>query len=203
MTFEQIAYGPPQARPQLKRPGLLNELIRTAIFVLAATVLFDMAIPRSLVNGTSMEPTFLDGERLVVSRLHYLSNPPKRGEIVVFNAVRPNDSAMLIKRVIGLPGETISLRDGDVYIDGQRLREPYTNGPCTRMSCRQGVTVLGGDEYFIMGDNRNVSVDSRIFGPVPFDHIVGRVVLRFFPLDRVGIVDRIGFVGLDAETPKR
>ena len=141
-------------RPRLKRPGFVNELIRTVIFVVAATVLFDMAIPRSLVEGRSMQPTFEDGERLVVSRLHYLSDRPTRGEIVVFNSINPAEAergVMLIKRVIGMPGETVSFDAGDVYIDGVLLDEPYITQVCVRFNCQEGDYVLAEGEYFEIG----------------------------------------------------
>lgn len=174
----------------LHRPGLLEELLRTVIFVAAAVILFDMAIPRSIVDGNSMQPTFENTERLVVSRLHYLADAPARGDIVVFNSV-VDPGVMLIKRVIGLPGETVSVRDGQVSINGQALAEPYITQAC-RVRCNDSIT-LAADEYYVMGDNRNVSVDSRAFGALPFSNIVGKVILRFFPLDRVGLITEYSY----------
>lgn len=186
----------PLPRPRLRRPTSVSELLRTVIFVLAATILFDMAIPRSLVDGRSMEPTFINGERLVVSRLHYLNDTPTRGEIIVFNSLDAEEAergVMLIKRVIGLPGETVSVQDGAVFVDGTQLDEPYldvlrTN--CIGDAFRQPYceVQLGSNEFFVMGDNRNNSKDSRAFGPVPYDEIVGKVLFRFYPLDRIGLI---------------
>ena len=188
----------PQVRPSLRRPGIIDEIIRTIIFVIVVTVLFDMAIPRSLVDGSSMNPTFHDEERLIVSRVHYLVAQPHRGDVVVFNslsAVEPD--IMLIKRVIGEPGDTIEWRDQQLYINDVFIDEDYIREQCGASRCPDETWTLGNDEYFVMGDNRNASRDSRSFGPVPIDHIVGRVVFRYWPLRQVGIVNGLTYDGVD------
>jgi signal peptidase I len=165
----------------------ISEIVGTLLFMWCVVVLSDMAIPRSLVDGRSMEPTFHDEERLFISRLHYLVQRPERGDVLVFNSMNPREpEIMLIKRVIGLPGDLIELRDQQLYINNQLVQEPYIKEPCTPMRCEDESWQLGRDQYFMMGDNRNNSNDSRVFGPVPIDHIVGRVVLRYWPLDRIG-----------------
>jgi signal peptidase I len=193
----------PQVRPKLRRPGLIDEIIRTVIFVVVVTVLFDMAIPRSLVEGNSMQPTF-EGDpqsgqwrdRLIVSRIHYLVSRPHRGDIIVFNSLDTSDpDTMLIKRVIGEPGDTVEWRDHQLYINGVLVEEDYINEPCT--SCDNKTLELQPDEYFVMGDNRNHSRDSRAFGPVPIDHIVGRVIFRYWPLPRIGIIQGLAYEGVD------
>lgn len=180
------------ARPRLRRPGFFAEIVRTLLFVVAVTVLFDMGIPRSLVDGSSMQPTFINGERLIVSRIHYLLFEPERGQVVVFNSMNPREDAqgvMLIKRVIGLPGETVTFREGEVYIDGDLLDEPYILEACrTSFRCPDREYTLGTDEYFVMGDNRNNSQDSRRFGAVSQNHLVGRVLFRYWPLNRIGLI---------------
>ena len=178
-------------RPKLKTPGLLVELISTVAFVIAVTVLFDLAIPRSLVDGHSMEPTFYGDDRLVVSRAHYLLGSPRRGDILVFNSLRESEVArgvMLIKRVIGLPGETVEFRDQKIHINGQALEEPYIKDEACRRRCLDQTWELGENEYFMMGDNRNNSNDSRAFGPAPLSKIVGRVVFRYFPPQGIGFI---------------
>ena len=178
-------------RPKLKTTSLPYELISTVVFVIAVTVLFDLAIPRSLVDGHSMEPTFYGQDRLVVSRVHYLLAEPQRTDIVVFNSLVPSEAengVMLIKRVIGLPGETVELRDQQVYIDGDALAEPYIVEPCRISRCSDRAWELGEGEYFVMGDNRNNSRDSRRFNAVPLYKIVGQVVFRYFPLNAIGII---------------
>lgn len=175
-------------RPKIKRPGFIAETFRSLILLVVVFTLSDMAMPRSVVSGRSMQPTFIDGEMLLVSRVHYLLETPQRGEFVVFNSVNPaEEGVMIIKRVIGLPGETITLRDQIVHVNGQALDEPYLPEACG-MRCRDQTVTLDEDEYFLMGDNRNHSNDSRAFGAVPADHLIGRVIFRYFPLDRLGFV---------------
>ncbi len=178
-------------RPKLRMPGLLFEVISTLVFVVSVTALFDLAIPRSLVDGHSMEPTFVGDERLVVSRVHYLLGQPQRGDILVFNSLRESELArgiMLIKRVIGLPGETVEMRDQRIHINGVALDEPYIKQEACRRRCGDNSWRLAENEYFMMGDNRNNSNDSRAFGPAPLDKIVGRVVFRYFPPNAIGAI---------------
>ena len=178
-------------RPRLDTPGFLLEIVSTVVFVVAVTVLFDLAIPRSLVDGHSMEPTFYQSDRLVVSRVHYLLGQPGRGDIVVFNSLVPSEAErgiMLIKRVVGLPGETVEIRDQQVHIDGEALDEPYIKEACRRQRCNDDSWTLAADQYFVMGDNRNNSRDSRRFNAVPLQKIVGQVIFRYWPYNSIGII---------------
>lgn len=139
------------------------------------------------VKGASMEPNFFDHEYLIIDELSYRFHEPKRGDIVVFKY--PKDpSQFFIKRVIGLPGETVEIIDGKVRLytpehpNGFFLDETgYIDGVFT--SSRQ-IVPLKKDEYYLMGDNRPASLDSRVFGPVQQSFIVGRVALRGYPVDR-------------------
>ncbi len=138
------------------------------------------------VQGASMEPNFFDHEYLIIDELSYHLREPKRGEVVVFHY--PNDTRQFfIKRVIGLPGETVEIADGKVKIyndqhpNGVTLDEGYLDQDFTAAS--QTVT-LKQDEYFVLGDNRSSSLDSRFFGPVKATFIVGRVWVRGYPVDR-------------------
>ena len=191
--YEQQSHLP---RPRLHTPGYIREVIDMVAFAIAAFTLFELVLPRSIVDGRSMEPSFEDRQRLVISRLHYWFSEPRRGDIIVFNSPQPrteNESA-LVKRVIGLPGETVEIRNQQVYINGVLLNEPYIKEPCNTYRCRDGIWELGPDEYFMMGDNRNVSNDSRVFGPVPHRNIVGEVLFRYWPPDRFGVVQRYRFL---------
>lgn len=177
-------------RPRLRVPGFLGELVRTVVFVVLATALFDLAIPRSVVEGSSMVPTFHNGDRLVISRVHLLFGDIDYNNIIVFNSMNVNEpNTMIIKRVVGLPGDTIEFREQRVYRNGEELDEDYINEVCTDYKCPDQVTTLGPEEYFVMGDNRNHSLDSRRYGAVTLDHVVGRVVLRYWPLEGIGLID--------------
>lgn len=178
-------------RPRLKASGFVVEIVSTVVFVIAVTVLFDLAIPRSLVDGHSMEPTFHGDDRLVVSRVHYLLGAPERGDIVVFNSLNQSELAkgvMLIKRVVGLPGETVEVRDREVHINGAALDESYIKDESCRRRCNDKSWQLPENSYFVMGDNRNNSNDSRSFDAVPLENIVGQVIFRYFPPASIGVI---------------
>jgi len=183
-------------RPRLKRPGFWRELLNSAFFIIAALIFSELALPRSSIDGPSMQPTLWAGDHLLISRVNYLMGDPQYGDIAVFDR---NDE-MLIKRVIGVPGDTIEIRQtittdangvevrgADVIRNGEVLDEPYfINRPCN--NCRDNTWVLGEDEYFMMGDNRNHSNDSRAFGPVSREKIVGRAIFRYLPFNTFGLL---------------
>jgi signal peptidase I len=136
------------------------------------------------VYGQSMEPNLHTNERLVIEKFSYHFHGPRRGDVVVLRDPGGTPE-LLIKRVVGLPGERVTLADGKVYIDGAPLKEPYLN------QTTQG----GGHSWvvpplsvFVMGDNRSASRDSRIFGPVPLEELIGRALFRYWPLGEVGPV---------------
>ena len=140
------------------------------------------------IPSVSMVPTLEVGDHLIVNKFVYDFREPKRGEIVVFDV--PWQSDPLIKRVVGLPGDSIELRRGKLFVNGKPQKEPYVvNKPCVPSqprTCFYGpVTVPSGD-FFAMGDNRAHSVDSRFIGPVPEKNIEGEAILRFWPPDRIG-----------------
>jgi signal peptidase I len=176
-------------RPRLHQRSAWIDLIETALLIIVVYTLVNLATIRFFIDGPSMQPSFEPGQFVLVSRVHYLFGEPQRGEVVVFNAPgsRPGDPP-LIKRLVGLPGETLELRDGQVYINGVLLDEPYLREACTQARCPDRLIELGEDEYFLMGDNRNNSRDSRAFGAVPRRQIVGEAILRYLPLNQWGLV---------------
>lgn len=194
MLYTKTAAAPiasPVLRPRLHRPHLLRELLETAVLIGLVYTLVNLASVRFYIEGPSMQPNFYAGQFLIVSRVHYLLAEPQRGEIVVFDPPGDDnqvDDPLLIKRLIGLPGDTVELRDGQVYINGVALNEPYLKEPCQGSRCRDAVWQLGANEYFLMGDNRNNSRDSRVFGPVTRDRIVGEAIIRYWPPSDWGIV---------------
>jgi signal peptidase I len=164
-------------------------LIFLAVAVAVALGVRAYVVQSYLIPSASMEPTLMIGDRILVDKLSYHLHGVGRGDIVVF-ATPPKEAANtsikdLVKRVIGLPGDVISAKGGRVYIDGKVLAEPWLPpGTVTMDLPRQTVPP---NEYFVMGDNRSNSQDSRYFGPIPRSLIVGRAVLRFWPLSRFHI----------------
>ena len=167
------------------------DLIRFAlvVFVIAMGVRFFVAQP-FVVSGSSMVPTFNDRNYLIIDELTYRFHGPERGDVVVFHPPGQPKGIYYIKRVIGLPGETVSINNGVVMItnkehpNGFRLEEPYISSATTG----QMVITVKDDDYFVMGDNRPYSSDSRIWGLLPKENIVGRALIRLFPVKTIGIL---------------
>lgn len=169
----------------------LREWIQVIViaFIVALPVRFFIAEP-FIVQGASMDPTFSTGQFLIVDRVTYRFEEPKRGDVIVFEYPN-NPSIYYIKRIIGLPGETVSIKQGKVsiineqYPKGLDLDEPYINA--AHSSNDSSSKTLSADEYFVMGDNRAESSDSRIWGPLEREFIVGRPFVRLIPINALGI----------------
>jgi signal peptidase I len=136
------------------------------------------------VLGQSMEPTLHSSQRVVIEKVSYVLHGPRRGDIVVIDS--ENQSEMLIKRVVGLPGEMIEVRNGQVFIDGELLEEPWT---VRQGGGRFGPQTVPPLHVFVLGDNRGASNDSRNFGPVLIDDIVGQAWISYWPPGDVGFVE--------------
>lgn len=167
----------------------LRELIETVGSAVLIAVLIMVFIARAYtVNGDSMLPTLHHGERLLVDKISYRFTEPKRGEIIVFKNPS-NTSEQFIKRVLGLPGDKVSITQGVVYVNDQPVLENYTLAPA-----RIGFSekIVPAETYFVLGDNRNNSEDSRFsrVGFLPRNLIVGRAIWRYWPLNRVNVVVR-------------
>jgi signal peptidase I len=173
-------YLPEPVTPVKTRPRPLAIAIET-IQTVALAGLFYLGISlltaRVVVEGPSMRPTLISGEWIVVNRAAYKVGAPRRGDVVVFLPPTDAQTDDLIKRVIGLPGETVETRGGNVWIDGRRLEEPYILGTTST----EGQWRLGPDELFVMGDNRGLSLDSRTFGPISMDKVVGKALFIYWP----------------------
>ena len=174
---------------QKKKKGFFREIVEFALIALVIVIPFRMFIAQPfVVNGASMDPTFLHGEYLIVDQLSYRFDNPKRGSVLIFKY--PKDpSKYFIKRVIGLPGETVKISRGKVTIinsshpEGMTLDEPYI-----RYEKKDSFEMtLSNGEYFVMGDNRLGSADSRVWGALPEEDIVGRPVLRLFPISKLSL----------------
>lgn len=152
------------------------------------------AVENVNVDGESMYPNFNTGDYVIASKLDYHFHAPERGDVVIVHdpAVDPRN---LIKRVIGVPGDRLLIRDGTVYINGRALREPYINPePWVQAADYPGPqepdgVVLAPGRFFVMGDNRNHSTDSRAFGTVSRSSITAKAYLRIWPIDQFGLVN--------------
>jgi signal peptidase I len=141
------------------------------------------------IEGNSMERALSDQERVIITKLGVKNNINRYDIVVLYKPDEPKKS--IIKRVIGLPAEIIEIREGDVYINGRRLPEPYLPKEKDIMfrSINMKPLLIQEDHYFVIGDNRTVSQDSRIFGPVPQKYIYGKTFLRYWPFSRFGKVE--------------
>jgi signal peptidase I len=148
-------------------------------------VCYSLFFNLSVVRGSSMAPGIQDGDRILVEPWSYLIGPIERGDVVVLRY--PLDPEIdYIKRIIGLPGDRVTLARGEVWVNGVRLAEPYVEAADASSSLS---VVVEEESYFVLGDNRPRSSDSREFGTVPGDYVRGRVDLRLWPLGRVGLIE--------------
>ncbi|HEX5165351.1 MAG TPA: signal peptidase I [Thermomicrobiales bacterium] len=203
-----------QATSEPQGRSAIWEIVETLLLAVFIFIAVRSVVLNFRVDGLSMEPSLDSGEMLLVNRqiyfhfdTHALVNwlpfvelegenivypfhPPQRGDIVVLHPPVDNGKPY-IKRVIGLPGERLGIHDGAVYINGERLHEPYLNGIATAWSGSLGQEeiTIPDDEVFVMGDNRNNSTDSRIFGPIKIDEIIGKAWISYWPTDRLDILN--------------
>lgn len=160
--------------------SFLKETAITLVVAFAIFIILQLTIQSSPVLGSSMEPTLQgSGQRLLISRITYLFHEPQRGDIITFHPpLNPPNSRPYIKRIIGLPGETVSVHSGKVYINGYPLTEPYIKAPPNYIV---EATVVPINSYFVLGDNRNISDDSHLWGVVPRQDIIGKAWLSLWP----------------------
>ena len=175
---------------------VMKEMISTLVYLLGVLCLTWLVITfigqRTEVDGSSMEPMLSNGDNLIVDKISYRFRDPQRYDIIVF-PFKYQENTYYIKRIIGLPGETVQIDEqGNIYIDGEVLPENYGREiirPDT-VGIATNPIVLGEDEYFVMGDNRNNSTDSRteIVGNIKREDIIGRAWVRIWPLNKIGIL---------------
>ncbi len=142
------------------------------------------------IPSSSMEPTLQINDRLIIEKLSYYFQEPERGDVVVFNPTKAlearNFHDAFIKRVIGLPGDTVEVKGGDVYVNNNKLSEKYI---AEDPNYDYGPVTVPPGEYLVLGDNRNNSYDSHYWGYVPKDKIIGKAFVRFWPFNRLGSLD--------------
>jgi len=173
--------------------------VETVLLIAAIYAFVNLATARFVVDGHSMLPNFTTDQFIIVSRLSYVLGEPRRGDVVVFHYPLQSDRDF-IKRVIGLPGETVTIREGRVYINGRLIEEPYIQNFCRAKTC-DGEWTIGPDQYFVLGDNRGASKDSQDFGPVDRKYIVGRAFVRYWPPEDWGLIHHWSFSDNGASLP--
>ncbi len=165
----------------------MKELIRDILVALVIVLVLTSVIKPTIVKESSMEPTLYENHYLIVNKLAYKTGEAERGDIIVFESELENEDGgkkLLIKRIVGLPGETVTITGEEVYIDGQLLEETYlkdgiTPGEIVNCEIPEG-------QLFVMGDNRVVSIDSRELGCIDEDTVMGKAVFRLYPFNQIG-----------------
>ena len=210
----QAASQPSSSRRTL---GCLFEIVETLVLTVAIFFVIQTFIAQPYqVRQQSMETTLEPGEYVLVDKLTPRFDSYKRGDIIVFEPPQGwavgGDNTPFIKRIIGLPGDTIELRDGHVYVNGTELQEPYVYqqdgaGQPTDPTSGQSRWVIPSGDIFVMGDHREASADSRTFGPVPLTSVIGRAWLRYWPLSTFGLISTPTYEGVPstptADVPSR
>ncbi|MCQ6557832.1 signal peptidase I [Paenibacillus mendelii] len=161
-------------------------VVSLSVAVIAALLIQNYAFAQTEVRNVSMQSTLFAGQRLIEDKITYRFEQPDRGDIVIING--PESELRLIKRVIGLPGDVIDMKDGQIFVNGTLTEESYVKGS----TYPNGLEVpyqVPEDKLFVMGDNREHSTDSRELGPISISSIEGRAIFRLWPLDKFGGLD--------------
>ncbi|MFQ5612881.1 MAG: signal peptidase I [Anaerolineae bacterium] len=181
-AFEEVEQTGPSAWQTARM--VLREIVETVVLTLIIFFLIQTVIKNFRVVGNSMEPNLHDGQYLIIDKISYRFREPQRGDVIVFVPPnRPEDD--YVKRIVGLPGETIEIRNGNIFVDGQMIEEPFAARIGTYNYQK---IVLGEDQVFVLGDNRNNSNDSHNWGPLSTDKIVGRAWVSYWPPNQWGLI---------------
>jgi signal peptidase I len=182
----QVDSPPPQPGGGRRLARFLREVLETILPALLIALLINVFVGQATrVEGQSMEPNLHTNQRLVVEKLSYRLHGPQRFDIVVLKMPSQGDE-LLIKRVIGLPGETVEIKDGHVYINDELLEETFTDD--STQPGRYGEVTVPPLHVYVLGDNRDRSNDSRSFGSVPIENVIGRAWLSYWPPEQAGLV---------------
>ncbi|MCI8791375.1 MAG: signal peptidase I [Eubacterium sp.] len=188
---------PSEVRKPSRLKYVIEGLIYIALIVVCVYVVPKYVIQRTVVSGESMEDTLHDAESLLIDKISYRFTDPKRYDIIVFYPKGRDVDEYYVKRIYGLPGETIQIKGNDIFINGEKIDDPYAKDSMSTGGIANEPYTLGKDEYFVLGDHRSVSQDSRftpetsndknVPGPVKFENISGKVILRIWPLSKFGV----------------
>jgi signal peptidase I len=173
---------------------VFREVAITVLIAVAVFALLRLTVQSYEVRMSSMEPNFYEGDCIMVNKVTYRSSDPQRGQVIVFTPPFPSEYPF-IKRIIGLPGDTVEIRDEKVFVDSIPLEEEYVMAP---PNYTMQATQVPENEYFVLGDNRNNSNDSHSGWTVPRDNVIGRAWFIYWPPSRWGIVKHYSYAGLPA-----
>ncbi|MCT4596204.1 MAG: signal peptidase I [Anaeromicrobium sp.] len=166
----------------------IMDLIKNLIVAGIIALIISVFIKPTLVKGNSMYPSFHNNDYLLINKIPYILMEPNRGDVVIFktsimtSTVKVNN---LVKRVIGVGGDLVEIKDGKIYVNGEKIKESYINDKYTNRDLRIRVPK---DSFFVMGDNREISLDSRKLGPIKKDHIRGKAFFRIYPFNKLGMI---------------
>ncbi len=187
-----IEDGEEEGEEYIERHPWLRMILSIAICMFLALILSiiitKFVAHHTSVEGSSMENTLQNADQLIVENLSYYQHEPERFDVVVFST---NEDVSYVKRIIGLPGETVKIKNGNIIINGEYLSESYGNETIEKPGIAKKEIQLGDDEYFVLGDNRNASIDSRDeqVGNIKRAQIKGKVWLRFYPFNNFGVIE--------------
>ncbi len=183
MTLENPTFNPPQntvtisVEVEYRQPTevVVREIIETLLLTFFIFWLVNGLIGRYRIDGSSMNPTLYDGQYLIINNVSYMLDTPQRGDVIVFR--HPQNDLNLIKRVVGLPGDDVEIRDRQVFVNGVPLNEPYIEAP----PAYNGFWKVPENEFFVLGDNRNNSSDSHSWSFLPKENILGKAEVVYWP----------------------
>lgn len=189
MQEEQDSVNKTKRKSSLKK-DVLQMIIYLIGIVIVSSFLYHYVGQQVVVKGSSMEQNLYEGDRLILEKVTYRFENPKRYDIIVFHPEKEKKDVYFIKRIIGLPGETIFIKDGFIYVNDKKLEEDYGSDVILDSGLAKEKILLSEDEYFVLGDNRNNSRDSRSsdVGMVKKEFIVGRAFVRIWPISKIGIL---------------
>jgi signal peptidase I len=193
-TAVEAAIATPTETEAILKPqsNLLREIVETALLTAIIFLVVNAVIGRFRIESVSMQPNLWEGEYVIVDKVSYSLSSPQRGDIIVFEKIGQPD---LIKRVIGLPGDTVEVRNAQVFVNDTALDEPYVSNP---PNYAFGPVQVEPGRYFVMGDNRSNSSDSHVWGTIPVDTIVGRAWIIYWPPPNWQIVPHYSYAVAEA-----